>query len=463
MRSKKTYSLLARTWSLVFFSVALLFLFAPSSVAGLLNGLAQTIGLSGEIQAPSSTLWHVLTISLMGTLTILASLSAKNPTNQSYYMVLVCAKAISVIGFLWLTMQHGSAWLICAAADGFVALTLMLNFPKIKSDMIPGFARITEAKAPHYEVWYGKIDVSPNRAFWFRYTILNGKRKEASTWAILFENDGITTGKNTWPLDRLAPPNAVIIPDTADSGRFEGKKQVFHLGKNHLDEANAIGQAGAVSWDLSFIDRGKRFEHVPASVKVLGVAKSTYYDCLMDLRISGEIRSGSQTISLDNRPGMIGHIYGKQSAHEWAWVHCNSFEGEEDVVFEGLSARIKVGGKESPPLTSTVLYVNDKEYAFSSFRILLSTRSEFGGGQWEFEARSAEATLTGKAIAPGKVALVEYTDTDDSNLWCHNSKLADLELELTDDRTKTTQRFTAKGIAAFELVDRKRPDREVDL
>jgi len=144
-------------------------------------------------------------------------------------------------------------------------------------------------------------------------------------------------------------------------------------------------------------------------------------------------------------------------------VHCNSFEGDQQVVFEGISARIKVGGKESPPLTSTVLYVDDKEYAFSSFKILLATESKFGDGEWEFEAKSAVATLTGKAVAPGKVALVEYTDTDDSNLWCHNSKLANLELELTDHQSKATKKFVAKGTAAFELVDRNRPDREVDL
>jgi len=463
MRSKTTYSLIAKTWSIVFLFVALLFLFVPAFVADFLNGLAEAIGLSGEIPAPSSTLWHVLTLSLMGTLTILASISSENPTERSYYITIVAAKTISVLGFLWLMTQSGSAWLICAGADGFVALTLVLTFPKIKPSMIPGFARITDAKAPHYEVWYGKIDVSPNNALWFRYTIINGKRQEASTWAILFQNDEITTGKNTWDLDQLAPPNAVIIPDNEDPSRFEGKKQVFHLGKHHLDEANAIGEAGEVSWDLSFIDGEKRFEHVPASVKALGVAKSTYYDCLMDLRISGEIRSGSPTIKLDNRPGMIGHIYGKQSAHEWAWVHCNSFEGDQQVVFEGISARIKVGGKESPPLTSTVLYVDDKEYAFSSFKILLATESKFGDGEWEFEAKSAVATLTGKAVAPGKVALVEYTDTDDSNLWCHNSKLANLELELTDHQSKATKKFVAKGTAAFELVDRNRPDREVDL
>jgi len=463
MRSEKSYSQLTGIWALVFFFVAMLFLFVPDLVVVSLNGLAELLGLSGTVTAPASTLWHVLALSLMGTLTVLAVTASKHPTEKTYYTTIVSAKMISVVGFTLLAIQFGSAWLICAVADGFVALTLALTFPKAGSDMTPGFARTPNGRAPHYEVWYGKVDLSPGSAFWFRYTITNGKREEASTWAILFENEKIRTGKETWNTDKLAPANSLIIPDHPDTDRFEERKQVFHLGKNHLDEANAIGQAGDLSWDLSFIDHEKRFEHVPASVKALGVAKSTYYDCFMDLSISGQIRTGSRTIELKDRPGMIGHIYGKQSAHEWAWAHCNNFEGKEHVVFEGISARIKVGGKESPPLTSTILFVGEEKYAFSSFKILLGTDSEFGDGKWKFEARSKHATLSGKAIAPSKVALVEYTDTDDSNLWCYNSKMADLELQLTDHRNGTVRNFVAKGTAAFELVDRNRPDRDVDL
>jgi hypothetical protein len=165
--------------------------------------------------------------------------------------------------------------LTCAVADGFVALTLVMTFPKKELGNIPGFARPTDVASPFYNVWLGKIDLSPGNALWFRYTTLNGVKQEASTWAILFQEEKIVTGKNTWPLDQLAPANSVILPNDDLAGRFIGKKQVFHLGKQHLDEANAIGEAGEVSWDLSFVDHGKRFEFVPSSVKALGVAKST--------------------------------------------------------------------------------------------------------------------------------------------------------------------------------------------
>ena len=150
MRSERTYSFIAKVWSIVFAFVGLSFLFIPDRIAELLNGLADISGLSGTITAPSGNLWHVLTISLMGILAVTASLSAKNPKAKPYYLALVIAKSISVAGFIFLMLQDGPAWVICAGADAFVALTLMLTFPTPKTDMTPGFARTTNAKAPHY-------------------------------------------------------------------------------------------------------------------------------------------------------------------------------------------------------------------------------------------------------------------------------------------------------------------------
>ena len=77
--------------------------------------------------------------------------------------------------------------------------------------------------------------------------------------------------------------------------------------------------------------------------------------------------------------------------------------------------------------------------------------------------KSSTAILKGTAVAPGKVALVEYTDTDDSNLWCYNSKLAALKLELTDLKTNKVEVFETKETAAFEIVNRELPSREVEL
>jgi len=458
-----TYRIIAKAWSAIFLLVALLFLFAPQWLGQSLTGLGRAIGLSGVIHAPANTPWHVLTLSLMGTLAVLAAVSARFPEKRSYYLIIVIAKGISVAGFLKLALASGTVWLLCAGADAFVALSLAWAFPKSTGRRVSGFAAHSRSLRPFYEVWFGKIDIAPQRALWFRYTTLNGQRHEASTWAILFHNGNITTGKNTWPLAQLAPPNSIILPDGAHPERFQDRPQVFHLGHHHLDTGNAIGSADSVSWDLQFTSQGQRFEFVPPALKALGLAKTNYYDCFMNLRFSGQVKVGGETIPLENRPGMIGHISGKKSGHAWAWVHCNQFAGGENALFEGLSGQIELGGKPSRPLTSLVLIVDGRQYAFAGLKQLVKTHSRFGNGQWEFEAHSAQATLKGTATAPDNVALVEYIDTDDSRLWCRNSKLANLSLELTDQKTGQTHAFEARGTAAFEIVNREEPSGEIHL
>lgn len=458
----KRYVFIARVWSILFFVAGTSFIIIPNELGQILTAAGNAIGLTGSIEAAPRTLWHILTLSLMGTITALAWLSARNPENKTLLNCILIAKSVSVAGFLVLAFTIGTAWLLCAATDAFVAITLYWAYPKCVGTMPAGFAAV-HARAPHYEVWYGKIDIAPQKAFWFRYTILDGVRSEASAWAIAFYDGLIKTGKNTLPLSLLAPANSVIIPDEEKTERYAGKPQVFHLGKNHLDSSNAVGAAGNISWNLQFKDNGHRFEHVPPLVKLLGVAKSVYNACFLDLRFSGTIRCGSETFELNDCPGMIGHIHGKKSAEAWAWAHCNNFKDAQGVIFEGLSAQIKRGQKISSPLTSILLFTPGNQYIFSSVKHLRKTKSVFGNGAWEFEAASSSAILKGIATAPGNVALVEYTDTDDSKLWCHNSKLADLQLELTDIASGKKEYFNASATAAFELVNRKKPDRKIDL
>jgi hypothetical protein len=155
--------------------------------------------------------------------------------------------------------------------------------------MVSGFSRTYTGDSPHYEVWYGKVDIGPDQAFWFRYTLLDGTVQEASTWAILFDRGDIVGDRDVWELDDLAPANTMIIPRTDEISRFRGKEQVFHLGESHLDETNAIGQAGDIEWDLHWEDSGRRFRYVPPILKTLGVARSTYNSCLFDLSVNGTI------------------------------------------------------------------------------------------------------------------------------------------------------------------------------
>jgi hypothetical protein len=325
--------------------------------------------------------------------------------------------------------------------------------------MTPGFARRYEGQGPHYEVWYGKVDIAPGRALWFRYTTLDGKKQEASTWAIFFDGDECTGAKDNFALDQLADPNTILVPKGRKPARFGSHRQVFHLADDlHLDEANALGRAGDISWDLSWTDSGRRFSYVPHALEKIGLAKSTYDDCLLDLRVSGTIRCGDTEVTVDGAPGMVGHIQGKRIiGHSWAWSHCNCFDDDSDAAFEGLSVRALLGSRVTPTLTAFVMWVDGRQYTFRNPIGLLLNNSEYAQDHWAFSARSGKVVLTGEARSPSNVALVEYTDTDGSHLWCYNSKLSDLEVRIQDPARGLDRTLKSTGRAAFEHVNREEP------
>lgn len=328
------------------------------------------------------------------------------------------------------------------------------------SDMIPGFAARWQDRRPHYEVWYGKVDIAPERALWFRYTTLDGAVSQASTWAILFDQGSCRGARDDYDLAELATPNQVIVPERDDAERFASHRQVFHICEDiHLDEQNAVGRAGDIAWDLHWRDRGRRFRYLPHVFERVGLAKSTYDTCMADLRMTGTIRCGEREFHVDGVPGMVAHIQGKRIiGHDWGWSHCNCFDNAEDAVFEGLSLRALMAGRVTPKLSAFVLWLDGQQYTFRSPLGMLLNQSEYSRDRWVFSARNGDVRLSGEARSPDNVALVEYTDTDGSHLWCYNSKLSDLEVRIEDPNRGLDRTLVSSGRAAFEHVNRDAPN-----
>ena len=317
--------------------------------------------------------------------------------------------------------------------------------------MVPNLYPEYGDAGPHYEVWYGKVDIGPGRALWFRYTLLDGRRREAAVWAILFLDGACHTGKVTAPIGR------------AHLGHSHTPGVVFELEGMQLAEGHLHGAVGDIAWDLDFDDLGRRHSIAPDSLRRVGLAKSAYDSCWQDLRLRGWIRFGEDETEVRDATGMIGHIRGSRQTHSWVWVHCNHWDDGDGAAFEALSARIAPGGRVSPPLTSMVLHMGARAWTSSTPMDLLATRSHLEGDRWRFMARAGTALLSGEATFAGPIALVEYSDTDGSKLWCHNSKLSNLTIRLRDPIRRINRTLTATGTAAFEIVNREPPGRQVDL
>lgn len=303
--------------------------------------------------------------------------------------------------------------------------------------------------SPHYDVWFGKLNLPEDRAFWFRYTHFVGEEDQTHVWAIFFDRDKI-----------IATKSKVIRISGLQS---DSNCLLFWDRCNFLSTSTVEGAIPNLSWQLSFKNLGKSHVFVPAIIGRLGLIESAYRSCFQDVRFSGEIRIQNQNVKLSDQSGMIGHITGKKQAHDWVWMHCSEFEGHPDVVFEGLSVRLKRWGKLWGPFSTFVLYCNGRKHIFDNLGTFFCADTNLESDGFRFVVHRRSLTLAGRVcFGEFRSANVEYQDTDGSKLYCRNSKRSRIELELTDNKTKTTQFFVSNGKVAFERVDRQRPDR-IDL
>ncbi len=295
-----------------------------------------------------------------------------------------------------------------------------------------------KGQSPFYEIWYGKFNLAPNEAFWFRYTLLHGKTKEAALWAIYFGPQNIIAQKKVFDLSELKLSSSAL-----------------ELPLGFLSDSALEGFLPRIQWRLTYQNKNGTFDPVPSLFKYLHLTKTLVHTPLLDGSFSGDMVIDDQRRSFQNIPGMIGHVWGKKQALEWTWAHCNSFD-QKGVIFEGLSARIPLLKWPSPPLTSLYLKYEGTEVLFNTPLDLLKSHSSFGYTFWNFKAHSHNITLTGKVKSlPQKIAVITYTDTDDSHLYCHNSKLADLELTIFEHNTHTPKIFKSDGTTALEWVTRQ--------
>lgn len=127
------YQRLCRFWAVTFAFAGLAFVFAPARVAAFIDQLAAMLTLTPGIAAARASLWFPLAASLMATLTYLAWIAGRRDSPATIHHALVLSKLASTVGFAVLALQLVSAWWICAATDGFIAVTLVLARPSKNS------------------------------------------------------------------------------------------------------------------------------------------------------------------------------------------------------------------------------------------------------------------------------------------------------------------------------------------
>ncbi len=305
-----------------------------------------------------------------------------------------------------------------------------------------------------YEVYYIKFNhLSTHTACWIRYTLLSPVRGEsvAELWAIFFDS------KN--PSENLAFKESHPVAEA----EYSKERFYFRIKDAVISHDSARGRIkkgdNFIIWDLHYEPNLKTFYHYPnAYMYKFKLPRTKVLSPNFTIKINGMVEVNGRKLLCNNEPGQQTHIWGTKHAERWVWANCNSFSNQEGI-FEGLSGEIRVGKFLTPPLTPLYVCYQGREYYMNG---LLRAYKNFSLTQlpsWKFTGISGEYSFEGEAWADIENFVgVAYTDPDGEKLWCYNTKVANMKINVYMGARQVDE-LKADGTAALEFVSRERDGR----
>jgi len=309
-------------------------------------------------------------------------------------------------------------------------------------------------RAPYFEVWYWKLNTGPGGpALWIRLSILSSKDKKKS----VAEAVGVYFKPNGRRYSHVA------IKETHTIEKYSWGDDEVRVGECFWMDGLTAGRIGLkdgsdgsnseIRWDLSFEPNRNGFDHVPSVLKTFGLNATSLLTTNPDLKFRGRFWvNGSEHVCQGAR-GMQGHLFGKKSADRWAWAHCNLADDGTPFVFEAITARVRIGGIfSSSPLSIFFFEYEGKRYCLNSLREAFEITSHYTLDGWDFIAEKEGLRFEGHISThiPDFVG-VRLTETDGSRLFCHNSKVSNLRLQIFKG-SKLLKEIRATHACAFECV-----------
>jgi hypothetical protein len=284
------------------------------------------------------------------------------------------------------------------------------------------FAPSPRSKGGHVESYFLKLnDGKGRRALWLKATILSrsGGPTVAEAWAIAFDREGThRAAKEVIPFPSARFSDAALDVEVARVRIQEGKT------------TGALDVPSRLAWDLRF--EGTAPPLVPFAVKSFytgGFPRSKLVSPHPDLRFFGHYEVEGERIEVDGWRGMQGHNWGKSHAYRYAWGHCNSFLEEPELVFEGVTAQVRLGPAVTPPLTILCIRHRGVRYEWNRPLDLLRAKGHGEPGRWSFEAENDLGTIEGEMRGKEDLFVgLYYENPSGPTTHCLNSKIADIDL-----------------------------------
>lgn len=323
--------------------------------------------------------------------------------------------------------------------------------PPLSSQEKDNLTRWNGSRKGFYEVYYLKWN-DPTRgiAAWLRYTLLSPRTRppEASLWGIFF--------------DAKDPKNNLAIKRTFPAAEARIEREIFYfgIGPSAVFDRGARGtlsdEKNRLAWEFKF-GEGLTLRHFPSPLYATPFPKTKFLAPYLSTRLTGEFTVNDRTFSLENVPAHQAHLWGTQHAASWIWGNCNAFAEDPDFCFEGLSVKVPVGARTAPPMTLLFFYWDGKFYSFNSPFRWFSNKSWNELDRWHFEAGTKDLKFVGDVFSsPEQMVGVRYEDPDGSERFCHNTKVADLRIQVlkkTGSGWACLKTLSAERTCAFEVVE----------
>jgi hypothetical protein len=299
-----------------------------------------------------------------------------------------------------------------------------------------------------YESYFLRAN-HPSRAlaFWIRYTLFSPKGNPAATegqlWSIFF--DGETS-------EITAIKQCVLLAQCV----FSGAGLAVRLGDAVLDETTLRGAAHStdrqLAWDLRYDGQRKPAFLLPLSLYHRGLPKAKALSGVPLADFAGTLQVNGRRIEIDGWRGSQNHNWGLKHTDRYAWGQVAGFDTDPLAFLECSTARLKFGPLWTPPLTSVVLRLGERDIRLNGVWQSLRNRGRYGDFHWAIEGELGPLQLSVHMEAPAERFVgLAYDDPPGGQKTCLNSKLASCTVHLSE-RGCPTLTLSTQHRAAFEIL-----------
>ncbi len=299
----------------------------------------------------------------------------------------------------------------------------------------------------HYEVWYLTCNHRPSRTgYWIRYTLESPLPGHGDPYCQLwFAHFDRGDPRRNFAINHRLPIAAMGAAD-APFAITLGDARLTHDSMSGV----LVGGGHEARWDLRWLPALVTHHHLPdVMYQRGGLGETTVLSPNLSVPVSGEIEVDGRLHAMVAEPGGQTHLWGRRHAHQWAWGHCNAFEGRPRAAFEALTVRLERLGVVLPPLTIAALHLDGELLAFNQFRHTLRNRGTMGTGSYRLDAEGPLARLHAEfTCRPEDMVVAEYADPDGAPSYCANTEVGTLDL-LVERRGLTGWREAARLHSPF--------------